>query len=351
MNYSDFFNLKGAPQSVVPTVFTYSNKSNSTESENIDTYDNVFNLVISDAWNVNSQGYWYGSMTKRLNNANSSMGYYSYDSWCDGWYTKPSGETLNAGVKVGTSRWNDYHRFNVVMDCRPGDVNFDTELNITDMQRTLNYALDSTYYNRYTPFNFTAANIIATDQTINVQDVVANINLLLESGVTPQMARRMRGAEVAADETVEDPEAVMYVKEGKLILSATRPVAALDLHLTGEKVKWSPAVDVFSKKSKGNRTIIYSLFGDEIMEGETVIAEVDGNIDDAMIVDLDGNALRLNVLRGNDSGTTAIEGAAAANDSNTAVFDLQGRKVAERFDRNALNPGIYIVNGKKVVIK
>jgi hypothetical protein len=98
-------------------------------------------------------------------------------------------------------------------------------------------------------------------------------------------------------------------------------------------------------------TIIYSLFGDEIMEGETVIAEVDGNIDDAMIVDLDGNALRLNVLRGNDSGTTAIEGAAAADDSNTAVLDLQGRKVAERFDRNALNPGIYIVNGKKVVIK
>ena len=351
VNYSDFLKLKGAPQSVVPTIFTYSNKSNSTESANIDTYDNVFYLVISDAWNVNSRDHWYGSMTKRLDNGSGALAYYSYDSWCDGWYTKPSGETLNAGVKAGPGRWTDYHRFNVVMDFCSGDVNFDTELDITDMQRTLNYALDSTYYNRYTPFNFTAANIIATDQTINVQDVVANINLLLESGVTPQMSRRMRGAEVAADEAVEDPEAVMYVKEGKLILSATRPVAALDLLLTGEKVKWSPAVDAFSKKSKGNRTIIYSLFGDEIMEGETVIAEVDGNIDDAMIVDLDGNALRLNVLRGNDSGTTAIEGAAAADGSNTAVFDLQGRKVAERFDRNTLKPGIYIVNGKKVVIK
>jgi len=348
VNYSDIFNLKGDPQSAVPTVFTYSNKSNSTASANIDTYDNYFSLVISDAWNVNSSGYWYGSMTKRLDNANSSMGYFSYDSWCDGWYTKPLGETLNAGVKVGTGRWNDYHRFNVVMDCRPGDVNFDAQLNITDMQRTLNYALDSTYYNRYTPFNFTAANLIATDRTINVQDVVANINLLLDSGVTPKLAKGNRSKDTAQD---EEPEAVLYVKDGRLMLCTTRPVAALDLLLTGENVKWSPAVDAFSKKSKGNRTIVYSLFGDEIMEGETVIAELDGDIDDAMIVDIDGNEIRLNVIKGNYDGTTAIEGAQAADDSNAAVFDLQGRKVAERFDRNTLKPGIYIVNGKKVVIK
>lgn len=348
VNYSDIFNLKGDPQSAVPTVFTYSNKLNSTASANIDTYDNYFYLVISDAWNVNSSGYWYGSMTKRLDNANSSMGYYSYNSWCDGWYTKPLGETLNAGVKTSTSRWNDYHRFNVVMDCRPGDVNFDAQLNITDMQRTLNYALDSTYYNRYTPFNFTAANLIATDRTINVQDVVANINLLLDSGVTPKLAKGNRSKDTAQD---EEPEAVLYVKDGRLMLNTTRPVAALDLLLTGENVKWSPAVDAFSKKSKGNRTIVYSLFGDEIMEGETVIAELDGDIDDAMIVDIDGNEIRLNVIKGNYDGTTAIEGAQAADDSNAAVFDLQGRKVAERFDRNTLKPGIYIVNGKKVVIK
>ena len=348
VNYSDIFNLKGDPQSAVPTVFTYSNKSNSTASANIDTYNNYFYLVISDAWNVNSSGYWYGSMTKRLDNANSSMGYYSYDSWCDGWYTKPLGETLNAGVKTSTSRWNDYHRFNVVMDCRPGDVNFDAQLNITDMQRTLNYALDSTYYNRYTPFNFTAANLIATDRTINVQDVVANINLLLDSGVTPKLAKGNRSKDTAQD---EEPEAVLYVKDGRLMLNTTRPVAALDLLLTGENVKWSSAVDAFSKKSKGGHTIIYSLFGDEIMEGETVIAELEGDIDDAMIVDIDGNEIRLNVIKGNYDGTTAIEGAQAADDSNAAVFDLQGRKVAERFDRNTLKPGIYIVNGKKVVIK
>lgn len=348
VNYSDIFNLKGDPQSAVPTVFTYSNKSNSTASANIDTYNNYFYLVISDAWNVNSSGYWYGSMTKRLDNANNSMGYYSYDSWCDGWYTKPLGETLNAGVKTSTNRWNDHHRFNVVMDCRPGDVNFDAQLNITDMQRTLNYALDSTYYNRYTPFNFTAANLIATDRTINVQDVVANINLLLDSGVTPKFAKGNRSKDTAQD---EEPEAVLYVKDGRLMLNTTRPVAALDLLLTGENVKWSSAVDAFSKKSKGNRTIVYSLFGDEIMEGETVIAELDGDIDDAMIVDIDGNEIRLNVIKGNYDGTTAIEGAQAADDSNAAVFDLQGRKVAERFDRNTLKPGIYIVNGKKVVIK
>lgn len=345
VNYSDLFNLKGDPQSAVPTVFTYSNKSNSTASANIDTYDNYFSLVISDAWNVNSSGYWYGSMTKRLNNANSSMGYYSYDSWCDGWYTKPLGETLNAGVKTSTSMWNDYHRFNVVMDCRPGDVNFDAELNITDMQRTLNYALDSTYYNRYTPFNFTAANLIATDRTINVQDVVANINLLLDSGVTPKLAKGNRSKDTAQD---EEPEAVLYVKDGRLMLNTTRPVAALDLLLTGENVKWSPAVDAFSKKSKGNRTIVYSLFGDEIMEGETVLAEFDGTVTDAMLVDIDGNEIRRVIATGGFDGTTSIDTPSASGECNGAVYDLQGRKVADKLDRKTLKPGIYIVGDKKI---
>lgn len=345
VNYSDIFNLKGDPQSAVPTVFTYSNKSNSTASANIDTYNNYFYLVISDAWNVNSSGYWYGSMTKRLDNANSSMGYYSYDSWCDGWYTKPLGEILNAGVKTSTSRWNDYHRFNVVMDCRPGDVNFDAQLNITDMQRTLNYALDSTYYNRYTPFNFTAANLIATDRTINVQDVVANINLLLDSGVTPKLAKGNRSKDTAQD---EEPEAVLYVKDGRLMLNTTRPVAALDLLLTGENVKWSPAVDAFSKKSKGNRTIVYSLFGDEIMEGETVLAEFDGTVTDAMLVDIDGNEIRRAIATGGFDGTTSIDTPSASGECNGAVYDLQGRKVADKLDRKTLKPGIYIVGDKKI---
>ena len=34
-----------------------------------------------------------------------------------------------------------------------------------------------------------------------------------------------------------------------------------------------------------------------------------------------------------------------------AVYDMQGRKVAEHFNRSALRPGIYLCSGKKFVVR
>ncbi len=342
VNYSDLYNLRCNPDDAtsVPTVFTYRNIDKSTAESNIDSHSTYFNVNISD--NPGDKTAWYMTLTKRVN-ANSGVSYYSTASWCDGWYTRPTGNTLYAAV--GTVDWEDCHKFNIVLDYEMGDVNFDTELNITDMQRTLNYALDSEYYHRYTPFNFTAANIIDSDNTINVQDVVANINILLNEGVTPRLAKGNRSKAVAQD---EEPEAVLYVKDGKLMLSATRPVAALDIVLSGGNVKWSSATDFFSKKSKGERTIIYSLFGDEIMEGETILAEFDGTVTDAMLVDIDGNEIRRAIATGGFDGTTSIDTPSASGECNGAVYDLQGRKVADKLDRKTLKPGIYIVGDKKI---
>ena len=48
---------------------------------------------------------------------------------------------------------------------------------------------------------------------------------------------------------------------------------------------------------------------------------------------------------------TGINNVAAATVANGAVYDLSGRRVAEKLAGASLVKGIYVVNGKKVVVK
>lgn len=330
VSYSELYALQCDPKDV-PTVFTYINKANSTANSNIDDYNTHFYVNISD--NPNEDTAWYMRLNKRTN-GNSGVTYYDYASWCNGLYNAPSGQTLCAGV--GTGDWNDTHRFNIVLDYTMGDANFDTQVDISDMQYIINYAMDPDYYHKYTPYNFYASNLVDNDQVINVQDVVVNINMLLERGIKPSMARRRNAPIEEVDE--EDYEAMLYVQDGKLILSTTRPVAALDIALSSDDIKWSNELSAFSKATQGNRTIIYSFFGDEVAEGETVLGDFNGTVVDAMTVDIDGNEIKLlaNVLH------TSMD-KLKSEDGKGDAYDLQGRKLDE-----VTKPGIYIIDGKKV---
>ena len=60
------------------------------------------------------------------------------------------------------------------------------------------------------------------------------------------------------------------------------------------------------------------------------------------------SAARLGIVFGDE--TTGI-GNVNVNDNETVVFDLNGRKVANGFNRQSLPKGVYIVNGRKVVVK
>ena len=339
VNYSELYTLQCEPKDV-PTIFTYSNKSNSTENSNIDEYNTYFYVNISD--NPGNENAWYMQLLKRISGS-SGVSYYSTSSWCNGLYNAPSGQTLYAGVG-SSGDWNDTHRFNIVLDYTMGDTNFDTQVNISDMQRIINYAMDSNYYYRYTPYNFYAANLVNNDQVINVQDAVVNINMLLESGIKPSLAKR-RNAN--AGEIEEECEALLYVKDGKLILSTTRPVAALDIALSSNDIKWSNELSAFSKATQGNRTIIYSFFGDELAEGETVLGDFNGTITDAMTVDIDGNEITL-LANGGYTSIDELKGEPTVDASQSGkvkgeIYDLQGRKLDE-----VAKPGIYIIDGKKV---
>lgn len=334
VKYSDLCKMREGTENTLPTVLTYSNSSYA------DSYKTTVSTYISDTCGVNLKDKWYMQLNTNLLNGTPTPTYYNTVS--DGWYNYPSGITQNAFSSA--SEWSQRHRFNVVMDYEMGDVNFDTEINLSDMQKTLNTALDSTYYGRYMPFNFYAANLISTDKTINVQDVVASINLLLDLGVTPTLAKARAPQQArGTEDEEEEPEATLSIIDGKLVLSTARPVAALDLVSSDESVEWEPVMNLFSQSARATRTIFYSLFGDLLPEGETVLAELEGTITAAMLVDIDGNEIPLRII---DGEATGIDAAPDAAQQGGEAYDLQGRRVSTQ---QILQKGIYIIDGKKVM--
>ena len=335
VKYSDLCKMREGTENTLPTVLTYSNSSSYADS-----YKTTVSTYISDTCGVNLKDRWYMQLNTNLLNGIPTPTYYNTVS--DGWYNYPSGITQNAFSSA--SEWSKRHRFNVVMDYEMGDVNFDAQINLSDMQKTLNTALDSTYYGRYMPFNFYAANLISTDKTINVQDVVASINLLLDLGVTPTLAKARAPQQArGTEDEEEEPEATLRIIDGKLVLSTARPVAALDLVSSDESVEWEPVMNLFSKSARATRTIFYSLFGDLLPEGETVLAELEGTITAAMLVDIDGNEIPLRII---DGEATGIDAAPDAAQQGSEAYDLQGRRVSTQ---QILQKGIYIIDGKKVM--
>jgi hypothetical protein len=270
------------------------------------------------------------------------------------WYQHPTGQTIYAwGGNTNSYFSGVYNKpsyFAMTFDFNPGDVNFDLEVNVSDMQATLNFAKSYTNYSSNL-FNFTAGNLKADDDIINVQDVVLHINLLLENQMVPTWsARRMAQMESGGD---TEAQATLAVEDGRLVLRSEVPVAAIDVALTDGDAQWQPSMNLFSHKSRGGRTIFYSLFGDQLPAGETVMALTKGYIVGAMIVDIDGREIPLNIVYGEATG---ISDAVRLNEKgerrNEKCYDLQGRQIVNGKSANRqLHPGVYVRNGKKQVVK
>ena len=305
----------------LPTVLTY---NHANQKYNIAGY-----------YDLNGTG--WGMALYRANNGSAFSRYTLSGS--SPWNRQPSGE-----VMTFTSR-STSNSINMTFEFEQGNANFDTKVNLSDLQTMITFALQPES-NTSKLFNFYAANLIA-DDVINVQDVVAEINLMFDKGFTPNFAPRR----FAPDGTVEVIETTncLYVENGQLVLKSDTPVAALDIVLESNEVQWTEALSWFTQKQRGGRTIFYSLFGDEIPAGETILATYSGDIFDAMIVDLEGNEIPLGIGLNEVNGIHQVEEEPLTNDN---VYDLSGREIVNRKSVNRKLPkGLYIVNGKKQVIK
>lgn len=302
------------------------------------------------------------------------VNYMSTNSGASGntyWYQHPTGQTIYAwggnSFTYISNVSNKRSYFAMTFDFEPGDVDFNLQVNLSDLQTIINFAKDDNNY-RSSLFNFTAGNLKADDDVINVQDVVRHINLLLDMAIVPSWARRAENpvAPVASETT----EATLTLCDGRLVLHCDEPVGALELVVSGEP-QWQSALSAFSRMSRNERTIFYSLFGDELPAGDNLLATfavpaaspagsapaavpaavpaaspagITPAILDAFIVRPDGSRIPLAI---NNSEATGIANHSLPfGEVGGALHDLQGRRLKGEPRQN----GIYVDgNGRKVI--
>ena len=272
------------------------------------------------------------------------------------------------------------HHFTFTYTYDMGDANMDDALNVLDLQSTLNYSNGQ----QWGLFNAYAADTYAQDGDVNVQDIVATVNILLEQEA-PAAARTAAStvgsgfAAAAASENeacgspaaaATENEACVTIENGQLVLYTTVPVAALDLRLSGiapEALTWNTEALGFTTATcslcidrvdaqgflGGTHAIIYSLQPREMAEGRTVLATYDASVGagpvpartvicDAVLCDSKARPVSVGFTM--PTGIQNVEYGTA--DTNRTVYDLQGRKVNGWQKRD-----LYLENGKKVIIK
>lgn len=270
-----------------------------------------------------------------------SDGAYRYS--LSGTYNYASGTEFCIRSSGGVAQNN---RLRAKLTWTKGDVNADASVDVLDAQQTLNYIMGTQNGN----FNYPAADTYQGGG-INVQDVVATINIFIGSNDNADrkslMAAQRRWTESMGEGA--STHNVLSVEDGALWLDASDQVAALDITLAGVK-----ANDVKLAMSKqryqlvthntvnGVRIVIISTTGD-IISGRTKLLRLakPARVEQAMAADIDAQPVGVAF----DGQTTDIDAITTDADSRDAVYSIDGRKL-----NGVAGEGIYIVNGKKKAI-
>ena len=252
------------------------------------------------------------------------------------------------------------------LDWIDGDVNADQTIDVADLQGIL-YYIFNTKRAEGQMFNFTTADANG-DEAIDVRDVVGSVDYIL-GYEEPTGARKTYGA-YEAYETYEGNENQLTLNGNSLTLANTETVAALQLTVSGATTRTlnvAPALKRdFSVSMRdvadGVRIVIYSTAGQQLQPGTYDILSslpAGATVTDARLVDANARHLGVSVV----GSTTGIDPTPNSSQGrgDQSVYDLQGRKLGNRSEvkdqnlefriqNSELKPGIYIVNGKKVVI-
>ena len=272
-----------------------------------------------------------------------------------------------------TDSTNKTTTFNANFFYDMGDVDFNGLVNISDLQQSISYLFKESYSSYYR-YNFSAGDMNA-DNAINVLDIVPHVDLLLSmNSLTPnpsptgegssQSSRTSRTNQTSQTSLPEQTmaEASLYQQGGKLILRSSRAVAAMDIFI-------SP-VDHFTTSSLQGMTIakktmedgqlhliIYNTAGKTLPTGETVIGtcSTTATVTGAMLVDEEAQPIntKLNDSAATPTGLNSLTPApSSTGEGSRNIYSLDGRKIVNgSLTDGTLPKGVYIMNGKKVVIK
>lgn len=237
------------------------------------------------------------------------------------------------GAVVSVASLLDGSKMKMKLSFDMGDCNFLPGVTVSDLQWTIRFCYND--LNGGT-INVTAADTY-TDSIINVQDVVATANIILEQDSLEYLgARTSRLAQ--ANASANDAECAVYVKNGNIILLAQRPVAALSLKASG-RISWNLTALGLTQVTKGNKVVAYSLADIAIPAGEHIIGTCGANsrILFADLTDKDANEMKTNV---NSTVITSINGIEADTNGDATYYNMAGQRVDKR------HKGIVIVSDK-----
>ena len=242
-----------------------------------------------------------------------------------------------------------YCKLRATLDWILGDANVDASVDVLDAQHTLNYILAR----QSGSFNFLAADTY-TSNTINVQDVVATINMFIEEapslthGLSPSEFPMELRHPSPAREGEDTPAGCLFGAEDGLWLSTTEPVAALDFTLEG--VSGSQVSLMLNRKryqmtthdtGTGVRIVIISTAGDEIAAGDTRLLRLGAEAEVTRVVAADIDAQPVMIACGQQ--TESLTPTMTHDPLPMTRYDLQGRLVKGQAS------GVSIQNGKKVI--
>jgi hypothetical protein len=257
-------------------------------------------------------------------------------------YRGENGGTVFAKV-LKSNHQEEGSTFNMHLYFDEGDANFNGKTDVLDLQTTINYMFNE-YNNK--PFNFTAANLWQ-DATINVQDVVCLVNLLLEQNNTAtsnssNLVPRMNASVYAT--------ASVYIQDGNLYIESSLPVSAFSIIMSGASDSeivsslGGYGITCRIKKNNGRTHLLgYSLNGGTLPVGKNVIAEnVGGTIVKAMLADINADEIPVSA----NGSPTDIRPSTYTTPS--SIYDLQGRRI---INEEEMKSGVYIINHHKFIKK
>lgn len=274
-------------------------------------------------------------MTMAYQNGQLSIPYVSEQNT----YYGESGDTLNVAV-LNSNGTREGSTFRIKLSFDEGDGNFDGQVNVLDLQATINYMFEE-YQNK--PYNFTAANLWK-DEVINVQDAVSLVNILLEGNSASAPARAYNHAQRVTSITSGD-DVTVFVADGKLVINAAVPVSSFDIVVsTGSKFSMNEPITsagfTCTVKHTDNEVHLvgYSLSGATLPVGENVLGTLnEGVVTYSMLADAEANEI-----------TTAF--GATPTGINSTTSDTQQLNEVYCIPLGAKRSIVIDANGKKYMV-
>jgi len=179
---------------------------------------------------------------------------------------------------------------NYYLQYESGDSNLDSELNILDIQTSINHIINS-----YVPyFNYNAADI-DSNNSINILDVIGQVNIIQNQ--EPELTEKHVSIKKT---TIDNATSTISIKNGFLYLDTNgNNVTSLEIRIkdtTKEAVEEliSPLGFSVSLADKGNRVGIVAYSFDSVLNGKIALAKIKNSnslLQSVVLSDVDANEI------------------------------------------------------------